>query len=211
MALADFIRFGNGRMATKVYKWMLPLCRIHSNKAKYATEALYMYTSLNYLLSPRMAHLVTWNRFCCTVNARGRNIPMDRRLEHLNRLAKDLMKRAGHQNLSDKLAAAIGAAIQPMHDLGISFDRSSGVPLPSTYIDRSEVNAIDEKNMLRILQKAKVFQRINGRVHPNFFGMKANPYDDIKVNNLRRYVIDWGQDYLGYQRALYSRMYPVEN
>jgi hypothetical protein len=136
---------------------------------------------------------------------------MDRRLEHLNRLAKDLMKRSGHQNLSDKLAAAIGAAIQPMHDLGLAFDRSSGVPLPSTYIDRSEVNTIDEKNMLRILRKAKVFQRIPGRFHPNFFGMKANPYDDIKVNRLRKYVIDWGKDYLGYQRVLYSRMYPVDN
>jgi hypothetical protein len=135
---------------------------------------------------------------------------MDRRLEHLNRLAKALLEASGHQNLSEKLAAAIGSAIQPMHDLGIVFDKVSGVPLNKTYIDKDrEVNTEDEAKMLKILQDANVFRFIRGRQHPDFEFINANPMDDVDANDLRRYVMDWGKSYLGFQRALYSIMYPV--
>jgi hypothetical protein len=101
MAFRDLIRFGNGAVCVRFYKWILPLSRSHISHSKYATEALYLYTSVNYLPSPRMAHKITWNRFCCTIGRRGRNIPGDRRIEHLNRLAKAFLAACGHQNLSD--------------------------------------------------------------------------------------------------------------
>ena len=134
---------------------------------------------------------------------------MDRRLEHLNRLAKDLLSRAGHQNLTDALTEAIGNSIRPMHDLGRDFDRVSSIPLPKTYIDRDTVNEEDEGIMLQILLDAEVFTLIPGRFHAAFKGIRLNPFDDLNVDKFRKYVKDWGRIYRGYQKGLYSRMYPV--
>ena len=209
MAFRDFIRYGNGRMCVKFYKWILPLSRIHSNKAKYATEALYLYTSVNYLLSPRKAHLTTWNRFCNT-SGRGRNIPCDRRLEHLNRLAKELMKACGHQNLTEELGAAIGSCIRPIHDFNKQFDKVSNIPVNKTYIDRDYVNTEDENTMLNILTKANVFSEIPGRNHDNFKGINKNPFQDLDVDLLRAYVMNWGHEYSIFQKSIYSRMYPTQ-
>ena len=209
MAFRDMIRFGNGDGCVKFYKWILPLSRIHSSHSKYATEALYLYTSVNYLLSPRMAHKLTWNRFCCTVNRRGRNIPGDRRIEHLNRLAKVFLAASGHQNLSESLVERIGSAIQPLYDLGRSFDRVSGVPQPRRYIDRDSVNVEDERIMLAQLLAADVFAVIPGRHHPDFAGIHANPFADVDQVKLRKYVLEWGETYAEWQFAGYSRLYPI--
>lgn len=209
MAFRDLIRFGNGEACVSFYKWILPLSRMHSSHSKYATEALYLYTSVNFLLSPRMAHKITWNRFCCTVNRRGRNIPGDRRIEHLNRLAKAFLAAAGHQNLSDGLVDAIGSAIQPLYDLGRAFDKVTGVPQPHRYIDRNSVNTGDEAIMLQQLLTADVCSWIPGRHHADFVGIKANPFDDVRQDKLRAYVLSWGQTYAAWQRAGYSRLYPI--
>ena len=209
MAFRDLIRFGNGEACVRFYKWILPLSRIHSSHAKYATEALYLYTSVNFLLSPRMALKLTWNRFCCTVNRRGRNIPGDRRIEHLNRLAKAFLAASGHQNLSDKLVDDIGSAIQPLYDLGRNFDRVSSVPQPHRYIDRDSVNTGDEAIMLQQLLTADVFSFIPGRHHADFVGIKANPFEDLDQAKLRTYVLSWGKTYAAWQRAGYSRLYVI--
>lgn len=208
MALRDFIRYGNGEMVVKFYKWLLPLSRIQSNKSKYATESLYIYTSLNYLLSPRMSHQVTWNRFC-NKSGRGRNIPMDRRLEHLNRLAKALMKAAGHQNLTETLVGNIGSSITPLNDMGEEFDHVSGIGTSNTYIDRDFWNEEDERVMLNILVKADVFNITPGRYHNDFKGINANPFADLDIDKLRAYVMSWGNRYCSLQKGLYARMYPT--
>ena len=209
LVFRDMIRFGNGEWCVKMYKWILPLSRIHSSHSKYATEALYLHACVNFLLSPRMAHKITWNRFCCTVNRRGRNIPSDRRLEHLNRLAKDFLAGMGHQNLTEENVQILGAAIRPLHDLGRAFDKVSSVSIPPTYIDRDVVNEVDEAIMLRLLLDGNVFEFVPGRFHKGFKGICQNPFDDVQHNKLRGYVLRFGKQYEAFQAAAYSRLYPV--
>ncbi|KAL0985024.1 hypothetical protein UPYG_G00151990 [Umbra pygmaea] len=57
---------------------------------------------VNATLSPRMAHSVTWNRFGNGRVGKGRNIPPDLHLEHLNNFLKSFMNGLG-ANLNESI------------------------------------------------------------------------------------------------------------
>lgn len=178
--------------------------------SKYATEALYLYATTQVILSVRQGHRITWNRFCCNHNKPGCNIPVDLRLEHVNRTGKDALRRCGHQNLTAAQTDTIGRALLNLHDIGRHFDRVSGITGRSSVTD-TDINK-DETKMLGQLLQARVFSNIPGRLgHQGFLDLSADPFSEKELDlaNLKRYCLRWGAQYSELQRGVYSRLYPI--
>jgi hypothetical protein len=159
LTFRDGIRFGNGRLITTIYKWIFVLARMYSSWSKYAPVALYLWACLHVLLSKQMAHRLMWDRCTCAHNAPGKNIPNDRRLEHVNCPAKACLKMRGHMNLNDRALNDIGRGILPLHDLCRSFDKNNNVPRLASSCsssDRSTYKESDERDMLKVLLESTV-------------------------------------------------------
>jgi hypothetical protein len=211
LAFREFIRYGDGAAAVGVYKWILPLARAQSSHSKYAMEALYLYACTHILLSSRQAHNLTWNRFCNIHNRDGCNIPVDLRIEHVNRTGKDTLHNVGHQNLSEAQTDKIGRALLELHDIGRKFDSHSGLSSSSSFNSTSDyINDKDERIMLKALLEADVFTFHAGRPgHQGFHGLSKDPFcpEEVNPEDLARYVKSWGNRYAELQRGLYSRLY----
>ncbi len=59
----------------------------------YLNEAVDMLSVVNASGSPRIAKQVTWGRVVNTYGGRGRNVPVDLHMEHLNRSVKEYVVR----------------------------------------------------------------------------------------------------------------------
>ena len=85
----DAARESDGTRSVRCWKFFLLHYRAESSRSKYAIEAFHLLAQINALLSPRMAHELTWNRTVNVNGGVGNNIPLDLHLEHLNRVFKD--------------------------------------------------------------------------------------------------------------------------
>lgn len=84
---------------------------------KYAYACLRLKARQLALLSPKAFHRLKWNRFANSDGGRGKNISLDLRLEHINKVTKALIKSQGMQNVSDKSVEDISKAIGRMEEL----------------------------------------------------------------------------------------------
>ncbi|XP_077869167.1 uncharacterized protein LOC144360285, partial [Saccoglossus kowalevskii] len=84
----DAIHMGDGERVLRLYKYFYLFYKV-SNCPKYAYAALELLAQTMCLLTPRLAHRLTWNRF---VNLQGKtdsNHPMDLDVEHENKVFKN--------------------------------------------------------------------------------------------------------------------------
>lgn len=84
----DSIKHGDGERVIRLYKYFCLYFKV-SNCPKYSFAMLQLQAQVNALLSPSLAHSLTWNRF---VNHQGKpdtNHPMDLEIEHDNKLFKN--------------------------------------------------------------------------------------------------------------------------
>ena len=97
---------------------------------KYAIASLHLQAQVNCLLSPRLAHSLTWNRY---VNHQGKvapNFPMDLDVEHDNKVFKaDIHSFKGE--ITNKSIARVGQATEPTDVILSAFDQSTHVRKPS--------------------------------------------------------------------------------
>ena len=79
----DAIKLADGERVLRLCKFFCLFYKV-SNCPKYAIAMLHLQAQVKCLLSPRLAHSLTWNRF---VNHQGQidtNFPMDKEIEHDN-------------------------------------------------------------------------------------------------------------------------------
>ena len=214
-AYEDFIRFGNGLKMVEIQsKWMVPVTFNHSSRSHYTYEGLFTGAMTRFLLSPRMAHKLFWNRVCCGHDRAGENQPCDHRLENVNRTAKALLDHLGHQNMSTVDINALGKSVLPLHDACLHFDRVSRVARASAYCNtRQRINEEDEATILQICQGAHVFQEYPpqfplGRAHRAFEEIEANPFATVDEDKLRIRVLRWKNKFARMQRSIIRRLYP---
>ena len=72
-----------------------------ANHKNYWTEAFQLLASVSACASPRIAHQMTWSRGINTNGGKGKNIPLDLNMEHLNRVVKDHVANVG-ANVGEK-------------------------------------------------------------------------------------------------------------
>ena len=82
------------------WKFFLPIFKLLGRK-NYSTIAVDIHLLRHYHLSERQAAQLVWSRFISTHLRKGKNIPCDLHLEHLNRCLKDSLRNL-HSNIKSK-------------------------------------------------------------------------------------------------------------
>lgn len=125
----DAIREGDGKRVLRCWKYLLPIFR-YSGRRNYCVEAFKLLYQYHYALPPRQAEQLIWSRFANTHGVRGRNIPLDLHLEHLNRLCKNSIHGLG-PNRKDEAIVRCGRALGTIHGVLNTFDVDNNIVLAS--------------------------------------------------------------------------------
>ncbi|XP_065109308.1 uncharacterized protein [Paramisgurnus dabryanus] len=81
--LLDAVKEGDGERLIRLYKVALLIYKAYGH-TQYAYSTFLLTVQVSATLSPQVAHDVTWNRFWNSRGGKGKNIPLDLHLEHLN-------------------------------------------------------------------------------------------------------------------------------
>lgn len=126
---SDSVREGDGIRVLRCWRYLLPLF-IASQRKNYSIEAFNFLYQYHFMLSPRQAQQLIWDRFVNTQGKPGRNIPADLHLEHLNRLVKGAIGSLG-SNKTESCITRVGRAIGTLQPVLDQYDVSNRVTHPS--------------------------------------------------------------------------------
>lgn len=155
-----------------------------SSCPKYSFAMLQFQAQVNALLSPRLAHSLTCNRF---VNHQGKpdtNHPMDLEIEHDNKLFKNDC-RSYRGEITDKTIKRLCRSTMPSDEMLRNFDKTSEVKrLSGKHTMMSTL-----ENVLALVEHslpAQVYSNIPGRAHSAFEEMPNSLLDVIDCEKLIR-------------------------
>lgn len=150
-----------------------------------------------------MAHSVIWNRFWNGTGGKGKSIPLDLHLEHLNNFLKSFMRGLG-PNLSEMSAVRISKSIGILKELMDKTDTDLELSRP-TGIHQVAREQEDVLTLVNVLREAQLFQDQPGRqfyAFPNFrkkrIGKTEIPgimaVDEVQINGLEKcpYLNNYG-------------------
>jgi len=153
---------------------------------KYAVAMLHLQAQVNCLLSPRLAHSLTWNRF---VNHQGQidtNFPMDKEIEHDNLAFKtDIHSFKGE--ITDRSIARVSHSTGPTNEILSTYDNSTHIRKPSG--KHSEMST--EEDVITLVDQfmeVDLYNSIAGRKHSAFPDMKQNLLADFNVEDLKSWI-----------------------
>ncbi|KAI8514620.1 hypothetical protein Bbelb_072110 [Branchiostoma belcheri] len=194
--LRDATKEGDGERISNCFRAALLYFKAYGH-TKYAFGTLLFFARVNALLPPRLAHSLVWNRVVNNKGGKGRNIPMDLRLEHMNAFLKSFLRHLG-PNLNEKSATRIARAIGVMEEILEQADRDWAVAKPSGYHHKK-----DPRNDIDILYRqfvsAGAFEYQAGRKYEHFpqfdrnLWSKLNPTDFAKW--MKRKLRQWQKIY----------------
>jgi L1 cell adhesion molecule like protein len=175
LEFCDAIHEGDGDRIMRCWKFML-LYFFASRHSKYALEAFHLLASVHATASPRVAHQIAWSRTISTKNCRGHNIPIDLRMEQLNRCLKDAMLGLG-SNVSEKTVVQCGKSLKGLLDVCSNFENVCNV-VPESVHHTKKGSQKDRDIVLEELMKLGVFDYIPSRQHcsSTFRGLSPNIY-----------------------------------
>ena len=93
--------------------WKIFLLHFHSERTKYALEALRLQLQLATLF-PDLVHQLTWGRFVNTHGGPGMTIPCDLHNEHVNKFFKEVISNMG-ANLTEAASTRAAQAVTSWH------------------------------------------------------------------------------------------------
>jgi len=181
----DAIKHADGARVIRLYKYFCLYFKV-SRCPKYAFAMLQLQAQVNCLLSPRLAHSLTWNRF---VNHQGKvdtNHPMDLEIEHDNKSFKnDCQSYRGE--ITEKTIKRVGRSAMPSDSIMHNFDQTSHVKTPSgkhTMMSTEE----DVLTLVDHLLSAEVYSNIPGRAHSAFEDMPNNLLNSLDCDKLKKWI-----------------------
>lgn len=168
--MLDAVKEGDGERLMRIYKVALLFYKAYGH-GQYAYSTFLLTVQVNATLSPRMAHSVMWNRFWNTRGGKGRNIPLDLHLEHLNGFLKSFLKGLG-PNLNERSADRISKSIGVLKELMEHTDEELGVGkrTGAHHVDMDK----DIFALVDIVREAELFKVQEGREFAAFPGFGKN-------------------------------------
>ena len=134
------------------WKYLLPIFW-NSRRKNYAIETLNLLCQHKFTSSPHHRQRLLCARCINVHGIRGRNIPSDLHMEHLNRTIKTAMKALG-SNKTDKAICRIGRALGTLAPVLDQFDLDNNVPSVTGSHKRSNTQR-DVYTIVEELKKAK--------------------------------------------------------
>jgi L1 cell adhesion molecule like protein len=187
LEFSDAIKEGDGTRLLRCWKYLLLVFKA-TNKNKYAAQAATLLLQYNYVFTERMKNQLLWSRTINTSGRKGRNIPMDLHMEHLNR---DLKQAIGHlsSNVNNTTIDRIAKSLHKLSIIKSNFDSCTEVAQGSSYHSTPSFSK-DLKLVLDELMKTDVYKRTQGRRHSQFKNMKGNTVGKVNKEKLELWLKD---------------------
>lgn len=168
--ILDAVKEGDGERLMRLYTVALLFYKAYGHTS-YAYSTFLLTVQMNATLSPKVAHSLKWNRFWSTRGGKGRNIPQDLHLEHLNGFLKSFLIGLG-PNLNETSAARISRSIGVMKEMMAGTDIELGISgqTGTHHVDITK----DILTLVDTLQEAELFKQQPGRVYAAFPGFRKN-------------------------------------
>ncbi len=176
---SDATREGDGERLVRSWKFLMLHFKA-DGRTKYAVEAFNLLAQVNATLPPQMAYRLMWNRTCNPKGSDGKNISMDLRNEHLNRVFKDDLN-TFRANISEKSVARSSQALGQLSDMLEAVNHLLHVKTPSGRHIGPNVQK-DFETALKVLQGEKVFEFKEGRKHKTFLKASSDPFIALRNN-----------------------------
>ena len=189
MEYSDAIHEGDGLRILRCWRFMLLVLK-STGKRKYSIQAATLLLQYHYIFTERMKHQLIWSRTVNVHGKRGKNIPMDLHMEHLNRNLKCAITHLG-ANVAGTTIQRVGFCLRKLIDIKDNFDRSIGIPIESGWHTSHSLTK-DLTMVLEELKKADVFDNEKKRKHSEFKSFKCNVAGSIKKKEL----LEWLKDLL---------------
>ena len=171
MLFSDSVKEGDSASLLKFLK--VALLMLHSyNRVKYAYVVLLVLAKIYAILSEKLAFEVLYNRYYNNSGKAGCNIPLDLRMEHLNRLLKLALKQLA-SNISEAAAQRIAKSLSTLEDVLSRIDIDCNLKSRSGFHSSKH---LDETvtSIANDLHQMKVFSFQPGREYKSFKGFKQN-------------------------------------
>jgi len=150
-------------------------------------EAFTLLAQYHFLLSPRAAMQLIWNRTINVHGYAGRNVSCDLHMEHLNREAKNGICSV-ESNTTDETVKRVGRSIGCTVEILNNFDTINSIKQPSGRHSKHSTT-LDMKIILKQLhEEGAVFHEVPGRVHRSFLKFESNPIQFLTVPQLTQWM-----------------------
>jgi len=193
----DAIKEGDGLRVVRCYKIIL-LFEYKFKHTKYAYVLLHFFANIYSLLSERESFLLIHNRFMNKKGGKGRNVPLDLHMEHLNLDLKKLLKSMGGritEAASQRCARSLTVLNKIMDQVYEDCDRH----YKSGYHGNKQCNEI-VTTIVNDLVQGKVFQYTPSREgYPSFKKFKDNVIDCDY-----RDFFSWASNHFKHWKAIYE-------
>lgn len=181
----DAVKEGDGERLMRLYKVALLIYKAYGH-TQYAYSTFLLTVQVNATLSPRLAHNLTWNRFWNGKGGKGRNIPLDLHLEHLNNFLKSFLKNKGPnltEETADRVSRSVGVlkVMMDTTDKELQVSRTSGSHHPANL--KEDVLALVE-----VFRETEVFKNQPGRHFLAFPDFERNILFRLKYTDLWQWM-----------------------
>ena len=182
MEFCDGIHEGDGVRIIRCWRFFLLIFKA-SDRRNYAIEAFILLAQEKFLLSPRMTTQLKYNRTVNIHGRKGKNIPCDLHMEHLNRECKESLLSLG-SNLTDNAIQRVGKSLSKTLKFLHSFDLENNIPLSSGKHTKRSVSEDMTKLIKQLHHSSRVF--INkGLSHKTFPSFTTNIMNKVDLDKLK--------------------------
>lgn len=162
----DAIKEGDGERLFELYKVCLLLFK-GNKKNKYAYAVLLYLVKIVAILSEKDAHMLKWNRFFNKHGTRAGNIPLDLRMEQMNKIVKSMWRSLG-ANLNESSAARLANTVDEMECILNAVDKDCEIGSSPGHRSNGNREAAVQQ-ITKDLVKIDAFTYQKGRPgHPSF-------------------------------------------
>ena len=181
----DAVKEGDGERLMRLYKVALLIYKAYGH-TQYAYSTFLLTVQLNATLSPRLAHNLKWNRFWNGKGGKGRNIPLDLHLEHLNNFLKAFLKNKG-PNLTEESADRVSRSVGVLKAMMDTTDKELQVTRTSGTHHHANLRE-DVFVLLRVFRETEVFKSQPGRHFLAFPNFERNIFSRLKYKDLWQWM-----------------------
>ena len=194
--LDDAVKEGDAGRLLDFLKVALLLLHCH-HRVKYAYVVLLSLAKIYAILPKRTALEVLLNRFFNSLGKAGGNIPLDLRMEHLNKLLKLALKQLG-ANITEKSAQRIAKSLEAVEQILVNVDKDCDLKERSGY---HSSKCLDETvtTVTKDLHDEQVFDILPGRAYPSFKKFNANLLQKLDYREFH----NWGSNLFKAWQSIY--------
>lgn len=183
----DAVKEGDGERLVRLWRFLTLLFRMQGNN-KYALAGLRLTASVKGLLTPKQAHRLTWNRFAATKPGPGKRISRDLRLEHVNKVSKEIIRSLGFPNINDQSIREATRATGITEKLLHQSNEDCGIAESNSGHCNKQKHPTFKIVLDQLVNRVKTFDYTPGRSYTAYANLKRNLFQDINKQQLHRWI-----------------------